>query len=45
MKVAIFQLIKKMPSAKPTMAVLMKLVDPKYSGVRKSALAPKLLMK
>jgi hypothetical protein len=45
MKVAMFQLIRKMPNANPTMAVLRKLLVPKYSGVRKSESAPKLLRK
>jgi hypothetical protein len=34
-----------MPKANPTIEVLRKFVDPKYSGVRKSESAPKLLRK
>jgi len=39
-KVVMFQLMIKMPVATPTMAVLIGLTSPRYSGERKSAAAP-----
>src|SRR5688572_12324022 len=44
MKVVMFQLMMKTPSAAPTMAVLMAFTFPRYSGDRKRELAPKVTM-
>ena len=44
-KVVIFQLITKMPNAKPTIAVLSEVILPKYSGARKRELAPNVNIK
>src|SRR5687768_3993018 len=41
----IFQLIMNMPIAPPTIAMLMKLTSPRYSGARNNESAPKVLMK
>jgi hypothetical protein len=45
MKVVIFQLITKTAVAAPTMAALRALTWPRYSGARKSELAPKVCIK
>jgi hypothetical protein len=44
-KVVIFQLIIKMPTANPTMAVLIAVTSPKYSGARNRESAPKVRIK
>jgi hypothetical protein len=40
-----FQLIKKTPEAKPTMAVLSAEISPKYSGAKNRESAPKVFKK
>jgi hypothetical protein len=44
-KVVIFQLMIKIPTAKPTIAVLNALIFPKYSGPRNKEFAPNARMK
>ena len=44
MKVVMFQLMMNTPRATPTMAALMALTCPRYSGARNRELAPKVCM-